>query len=131
MRSLGTAGPMGMRAKVWEPIGLSVDLQWLALGLVLGLVMGGSQALARSLFAVMTPLSKSGEFFGFFGLVGKASSVFGPMLYVLVTGVYDTRVAILALLSIIGVGTLLLGRVNVEEGVAVAEEEDRRSQGVL
>ena len=123
--------PMWMRSKVWEPIGMSVDLQWLALGVVLGLVMGGSQALARSLFAVMTPLSKSGEFFGFFGLVGKASSVFGPMLYVLVTGVYDTRVAILALLSIIGVGTLLLGRVNVEERVAVAEEEDRRSQGVL
>ena len=93
---------------------------------VLGLVMGGSQALARSLFAVMTPLSKSGEFFGFFGLVGKASSVFGPMVYVLVTGVYNTRVAILALLSIIGVGTLLLTRVNVEEGVAVAQEEDRR-----
>ena len=94
--------------------------------MLLGLVMGGSQALARSLFAVMTPLTKSGEFFGFFGLVGKASSVFGPMVYVLVTGVYDTRVAILALLSIIGVGTLLLTRVNVEEGVAVAQEEDRR-----
>lgn len=119
--------PILVRSKVWEPLGMPVDLQWLALGLVLGMVMGGSQALARSLFAVMTPLTKSGEFFGFFGLVGKASSVFGPMLYVVVTGVYDTRVAILALLSIIGVGTILLGRVKVEEGVAVAQEEDKRA----
>jgi UMF1 family MFS transporter len=118
--------PILVRSTLWEPLGMSVDLQWLVLGVVLGLVMGGSQALARSLFAVMTPLTKSGEFFGFFGLVGKASSVFGPMVYVLVTGVYDTRVAILALLSIIGVGTLLLVRVNVEEGVAVAAEEDRK-----
>ena len=118
--------PILVRSALWAPLGMAVDLQWLVLGVVLGLVMGGSQALARSLFAVMTPLSKSGEFFGFFGLVGKASSVFGPMVYVLVTGVYDTRVAILALLSIIGVGTLLLTRVNVEEGVAVAQEEDRR-----
>ena len=118
--------PILVRSTLWQPLGMPVDLQWLVLGVVLGLVMGGSQALARSLFAVMTPLTKSGEFFGFFGLVGKASSVFGPMVYVLVTGVYDTRVAILALLSIIGVGTLLLVRVNVEEGVAVAAEEDRK-----
>ncbi len=118
--------PILVRSKLWEPLSMSVDLQWLVLGVVLGLVMGGSQALARSLFAVMTPLTKSGEFFGFFGLVGKASSVFGPMVYVVVTGVYDTRVAIFALLSIIVVGTLLLVRVNVEEGVEAAKEEDRR-----
>ena len=57
--------------------------------------------------------------------MGRASAVFGPTLYLLVTGIYDTRAAILAILIIIAVGTVLLQRVDTEEGRAVAAEEDR------
>ncbi|MEE2885167.1 MAG: MFS transporter [Chloroflexota bacterium] len=109
-------------------MGLSVDLQWLFLGVVVGLVLGGSQALARSLFAYMTPESRSTEFFGFFGLIGRASAVFGPMLYLIFTGIYDTRVAILVLLVIIVVGTVLLKWVDVNAGRLVAESEDRSAK---
>ena len=90
------------------------------MGVLVGLVLGGSQALARSMFAFMTPESRSAEFFGFFGFVGRASAVFGPTLYLLVTGIYDTRAAILAILIIIAVGSVLLQRVDTEEGRAVA-----------
>ena len=117
--------PRTLRDRVWKPLGIAVDIQWLMMGALVGLVLGGSQALARSLFAYMTPESRSAEFFGFFGFVGRASAVFGPTLYLLVTGIYDTRAAILAILIIIAVGSVLLQRVDTEEGRAVAVEEDR------
>ena len=117
--------PGTLRDRVWKPLGIAVDIQWLMMGVLVGLVLGGSQALARSLFAYMTPESRSAEFFGFFGFVGRASAVFGPTLYLLVTGIYDTRAAILAILIIIAVGSVLLQRVDTEEGRAVAVEEDR------
>ena len=117
--------PRTLRDRVWKPLGIAVDIQWLMMGVLVGLVLGGSQALARSLFAYMTPESRSAEFFGFFGFVGRASAGFGPTLYLLVTGIYDTRAAILAILIIIAVGTVLLQRVDAEEGRAVATEEDR------
>ena len=46
----------------------------------------------------MTPEGRSAEFFGFFG---RASAVFGPMVYLLFTGFFDTRAAILAVLLFI------------------------------
>ena len=74
--------------------------------------MGGSQALARSLFAQITPETRSGEFFSFFGFMSRASSVFGPMLYVVVTAMFDTRVAVASILSIIIAGTSILKSVS-------------------
>jgi UMF1 family MFS transporter len=118
--------PRTLRQLVWAPLGISVNLQWLILGLMVGLVIGGSQALGRSIFAYMTPETKSGEFFGLFGFIGKASAVFGPMVYLLFTGIYDTRMAILAVLVIIVAGTVTLRWVDVEEGRSVATEEDKR-----
>jgi UMF1 family MFS transporter len=112
---------------MWGPLGISVNLQWLILGALLGTVLGGSQALARSLFAQIVPESRSSEFFGFFGFIGKASAVFGPMIYLLVTGIYDTRLAILAILVIIVAGTVALRWVDVEEGRGVAMREDERA----
>ena len=118
------AWPSAVRTYLWKPLGLDSGYQWLLLGLLVGLVIGGSQALARSLFAQITPESRSGEFFSFFGFMSRASSVFGPMLYVAVTAVFDTRVAVTSILIIIIAGTIVLTRVNVVAGVrAVAREE--------
>jgi hypothetical protein len=50
------------------------------------------------------------------------------MLYLIFTGIYDTRVAILVLLVIIVVGTILLKWVNVNDGRLVAESEDRKAK---
>ena len=69
--------PRLLREKLWAPLGLDVGYQWLALGASVGLVLGGSQALARSLFAQITPEARSGEFFSFFGFVTRASAVLG------------------------------------------------------
>jgi UMF1 family MFS transporter len=124
-----TQGPMDfwpriLRENLWGPLGITVNYQWLLLGIFVGVVMGGSQALARSIFAYITPESRSGEFFGFFGFISRASAVFGPIIYVLFTSVYDTRTAIFAILSIILVGTVLLRWVDVEKGRKIAIDED-------
>lgn len=121
--------PITIRRLIWEPIGMAVGYQWLLLGMLVGLVMGGSQALARSLFAQLSPQAKSGEFFSFFGFMGRASSVFGPMLYIAVTGMFDARAAVMSILIIIILGTIALKWVNVEEGVRVAQEEDKKNEG--
>ena len=118
--------PAMVRRLVWERLGLDAPYQWLLLGVGVGLVMGGSQALARSLFAQIVPHTRSGEFFSFFGFMGRVSTVFGPLLYVVVTGLIDTRVAILSIMGLIVAGGVLLHWVDVRSGAIAADEEDAR-----
>ena len=113
--------PSAIRSILWKPLGIDVGYQWLILGVLVGLIIGGSQALARSLFAQITPPSRSGEFFAFFGFMSRASSVLGPILYILATSLIDTRAAVTAILLIIVAGALLLRRVDVEEGARAAQ----------
>ena len=118
--------PATVRRMAWEPWGLNAPYQWLLLGVGVGLVMGGSQALARSLFAQIVPHTRSGEFFSFFGFMGRVSSVFGPILYVVVTGLLDTRIAILSIMILIVVGGIILHWVDAAGGARAADEEDAR-----
>ena len=118
--------PETVRTYLWEPLGLDSGYQWLLLGALVGTVIGGSQALARSLFAQITPESRSGEFFSFFGFMSRASAVFGPMMYVAVTAIFDTRVAVTSILLIITAGTIVLIKVNVAEGRRTAARAERR-----
>ena len=118
--------PSTVRTYLWKPLGLDSGYQWLLLGALVGMVIGGSQALARSLFAQITPESRSGEFFSFFGFMSRASAVFGPMMYVAVTAVFDTRVAVTSILLIIIAGTIVLTKVNVAEGIRAAGGAERR-----
>ena len=106
--------PKLMRSILWEPLGISVSLQWIFLGVFVGFVMGGSQALARSLFAVIIPKEQSGEFFGFFGFVGRFSATIGPILYGIVAGLIDPRFGVFSLLIILLVGTFMLWRIKLD-----------------
>ena len=118
--------PSLVRRHLWVPLGLDAGYQWLLLGVSVGGVIGGSQALARSLFAQITPQSRSGEFFSFFGFMSRASSVFGPMIYVVATALFDTRVAVTSILLIIVAGTVALRWVDVEQGMQAADSENVR-----
>lgn len=91
------------------------------LGLVVALILGGSQAISRSLYAGLIPAGKNAEFFGFYAISGKFASIFGPLLFGLITQLTgSTRMAILALSFFFLVGLLLLGLVNVPRGRALA-----------
>ena len=88
------------------------------LGILTGLVLGGSQSTARSLQASFTPKDKGAEFFGFFAVCGKFAAMLGPFLYgtaVLITG--SLRSGILVMLIFFIAGGAILYYVNEEEGI--------------
>ena len=118
--------PIFVRENLWEPLGFDAGYQWLLLGVWTGMVIGGSQALARSLFAQITPETRSGEFFSFFGFMSRAAAVIGPMMYVIVTSVLDTRAAIASILVVIVAGSIVLKWVDVQAGARAAAQEDDR-----
>ena len=122
--------PKAVRTNVWEPLGLSVGLQFLILGGAMGTLLGGSQGLARSLFGQMVPESRSAEFFGFFGFFGKVAAFIGPLLYGLMTVMFDSRVGILSIAMLILIGAVMMRWVDVEEGRKDAMEEDARNRGI-
>ncbi|WP_321391610.1 MFS transporter [uncultured Desulfuromusa sp.] len=87
------------------------------LGAVIALILGGSQALSRSLFAGMVPKQKSAEFFGFFAISSRFAAIFGPLLFALVADLSgSSRNSILALGLFFVVGGTLLLLVNVKRG---------------
>ena len=113
---------IAMRDLVWAPLGVAIGVQALILGMLFGSIQGASQGLARSLFGKMVPESRSAEFFGFFGFFGRVGNVIGPLVYTLCSIFIGSKVGILAIAFIILAGTLVLFRVDVEDGIRVAEE---------
>lgn len=97
---------------------------WL-LGLVVALILGGSQAISRSLFASMVPPGKNAEFFAFYAISGKFAAILGPLLFAVIdswTG--STRLSVLTLTAFFVLGILLLLGVNVARGVSLARGEE-------
>ncbi len=114
---------------VWGFFLDSVIEFWL-LAWMISIVQGGSQALSRSLYSVMSPATKSGEFFGLFGVMEKFSAIIGPLMFAAAGAAFgSSRPAVLSLIVLFVIGGLLLAFVNVDEGKMVAQEEDRRLSG--
>ncbi len=87
------------------------------MGAVVGIVLGGSQALSRSLFSLMIPQGREAEYFSLYEIGDKGTSWFCPLLFGLAlqyTGSY--RLAILSLLIFFAAGMALLSRVDVRAG---------------
>ena len=92
-------------------------LEFWFLGFAVAIVLGGSQALSRSLFSTMVPRQRSAEFFGFYAISSKFASIFGPLAFALLIDLTGSnRTAILALALFFIVGLLLLIGVDVEKG---------------
>ena len=98
------------------------------LAFLVATVMGGSQAISRSLFATMIPRYKSAEFFGFWGVFDKFAGIFGPVIFTVMawtTG--SSRNAILALVLFFVAGGALLAFVDVDRGRRAAREAEGRA----
>jgi MFS-type transporter involved in bile tolerance (Atg22 family) len=114
-----------MRSNVWQPLGMGVTAQWITLGMFVGVAMGAAGAQARSMFSMLIPETRTSEFFGFFGFLGKSAAMIGTFLYAIASTQFDSRVAILTITIVILMGTFLTSRIDLEEGMRVAAEEDR------
>jgi len=91
------------------------------LAILIGLFMGGIQALSRSLYTRIIPPDKSAEFFGFYNMLGKFAAIIGPALMgtiALVTG--SARLSILSILLLFILGAFFLNKVDVNEGKRLA-----------
>jgi UMF1 family MFS transporter len=94
---------------------------FIALGLLLGIVLGGTQALSRSLFSQLIPHGKEAEYFGIYEISDKGTSWLGPLLFGLayqLTGSY--RVAIVSLVAFFVVGFVALAAVPVRAAIVAA-----------
>ena len=95
---------------------LTKPLEYYILGIIVGVAMGGSQSLSRSLYGSMIPAGASAEFFGFFSVFNKFSCIWGPLIFGMIDMAGSARYAILSLIAFFIVGLILLLLVNVEEG---------------
>lgn len=89
-------------------------LWFFALAAAIGMVLGGSQALSRSLFAQLVPAGKEAEYFALYEVSDRGTSWLGPLLFGLVyqlTGSY--RDAIISLVVFFALGFVLLLKVPV------------------
>ncbi len=94
-------------------------IRFLALGAFVGLVLGGTQSLSRSLYGSMIPEAASAEFYGFYSVFSKFSAIWGPFIYGIVSVATGSgRYAILSIVILLVAGAGLLARVNVEEARA-------------
>jgi len=97
--------------------------EYVLLGGVVGIVLGGSQALSRSFFGSMIPANASAEFFGFYSVFNKFSSIWGPVLFGFIrhtTG--SSRNAIFSLIGLFLVGMVLLSLVDEKKARQASAE---------
>jgi MFS transporter, UMF1 family len=88
---------------------------------VVALIMGGSQALSRSLYSLMIPRGKEAEYFSLYEVSDKGTSWMAPLLFGLTlqfTGSY--QFAILSLIVFFVAGLLLLAKVDVRRAAREA-----------
>ncbi|GAB3680644.1 MFS transporter [Angustibacter aerolatus] len=94
---------------------------WLALAVLIGVVLGGTQALSRSMFSHLVPRGREAEFFSLYQACERGTSWFGTLVFGLVHQLTDSyRPAILALVVFFVVGGLLLRTVDVRAGTEQA-----------
>jgi UMF1 family MFS transporter len=101
---------------------------WL-LAILVSMVQGGTQALSRSMYASMSPPSKSAEFFGFYNVSSKFAGIVGPFLFGIVGQLTGTsRISIVAIVLFFVIGGLVLTTVDHSQGIkaALSEEEQER-----
>ncbi|WP_137120855.1 MFS transporter [Segeticoccus rhizosphaerae] len=91
---------------------------WLALAVLIGIVLGGSQALSRSLYSQLVPRGRETEYFSLYQAMERGTSWFGTLLFGLVYQfAHSYRLSIMALVVFFVLGAALLSRVDMRRGI--------------
>ena len=94
----------------------------IALGIIVGMGMGGLQSVSRSVYAAMLPRGAEGEFMGFFSVISRFAAIWGPLIYSYVsasTGNPRLSLPVISLFFVIGY--ILLRGVDMDS--RISEEE--------
>jgi len=106
-------------AAYWLPAGR--PLPFMLLGAAIGLVLGGSQALSRSLFSQLIPRGKEGEYYGFYEISDKGTSWLGPLAFGLIFQLTNSyRIGIVSLVVFFLAGGILLAFVPIRRAIVAA-----------
>ena len=93
-------------------------VEFFILGAFIAIVLGGSQAISRSLYAQIIPTGKQAEYYSFYEVSDKGTSWFGPLLFGLMNQLTGSlRPAILSLIFFFIVGLAILPFVNVQKAM--------------
>jgi UMF1 family MFS transporter len=96
-------------------------LQFYLLAAFIGVVLGGSQALSRSLFSHMIPGGQEAEYFSLYEISERGMSWLGTLLFRLTLQLTDSyRSSIISLIVFFVVGFALLVMVNVRRAIVEA-----------
>ncbi|MCS6984011.1 MAG: MFS transporter [Leptospiraceae bacterium] len=114
--------PQGEEKVVWNVFGFEVH-PFFVIAFLIGSVQGGIQALSRSFYSRLIPEDKSGEFFGFYNMLGKFAAILGPIM-VGTIGLWTGSVqkGLLSLLLLFGAGAIFLSLVNEQKAREAARE---------
>jgi UMF1 family MFS transporter len=103
---------------------LQTKLEFFILGAVIAIVLGGSQALSRSVYSLMIPKGQEAEYFSLYEVSDKGTSWLAPLVFGLVRQFTDSyRLAILSLVVFFIAGLVLLAKVNVGKAAIEAGNE--------
>ncbi|MFZ0062394.1 MAG: MFS transporter [Pyrinomonadaceae bacterium] len=85
---------------------------------IIGIVMGGSQALSRSLFSRMIPEGREASFFGLYEVSERGTSWLGPLIFGIVVAMTNSyRHALLSLIGLFVIGTVILYLTNTDRAI--------------
>jgi UMF1 family MFS transporter len=104
--------------------GESATAEFFVLAVFIAIVLGGSQAISRSLFAQMIPKSKEAEFFSIYEISERGTSWLGTMVFALAVTLYSNyRIAILSLIAFFIIGLIILPFVNTSKAITDAKQD--------
>ncbi len=99
-------------------------IQFYAIAFLIAIVLGGTQALSRSLYSLVIPAGKEAEYFSLFEISDKGSAFLGSLTLTLALQLTDSyRLAILSLVIFFVIGFALLTLVNLPRAIREAGNE--------
>ncbi|KKO46648.1 ABC transporter permease [Arsukibacterium ikkense] len=105
----------------WFGVNWQAQYVFLVAGVLAGASLGSSQSAARALVGVFTPLAKSAEFFGFWGMATKLAAVFGMLGLGLMQWAFGLADAIIFCLVLFVVAIIAVLPIQEVRGSAVAD----------
>lgn len=123
-RVIGTKPTIIVSLAIWASIVifaygfLETKVQAYIMAVFIGLVLGPTQALSRSLFSQMVPKSRESAFFGLYEISEKGTSWIGNLVFAVVVGATGSyRQAILALIVFFVAGMVILFLTNTQQAI--------------
>lgn len=93
---------------------------FLGIGVLIAMVMGGTQALSRSFFSLLIPRGSEGEYFGLYNAVERTSWLGNGLFWLMFTLTGSYRPAIFAIALFFALGAAFMWKLDAVRGIREA-----------